>query len=359
MLSIPRPSEFSLPDFCALGVMLRAFVLVNLLVAVSILAHARPLSADLWTAHFLAAVAFVEPVLIASLALLCPLRAALTRAGLWVSLATIAGIELAILAGVRALVMPGSALAAALLHDWLVALAITAVVLYYFMLRERAFSPALAEARLQALQARIRPHFLFNSLNAVLGLIRSQPRRAEAALEDLSDLMRALLREQRALVPLSDEIALCRRYLDIEAVRLGERLQVEWDIDADAGSAAIPPLILQPLVENAVHHGIEPNSLPGTVRIAAMRRGGEVAIEIVNPRVDGHTQPVGVDGAPRLGNHMAIDNVRERLALSFDVEARLETRAELGAYRVRIVLPARPVAAPAGVPSTATKRGPA
>jgi two-component system sensor histidine kinase AlgZ len=324
--------------------MLRAFLLVNALIAASVLAHVRPFNATLMLTDFVAAAAFVEPVLIACLALLCPLRPVLKRAGRWPTLVVIAAIELGVLAAVRLFLARGTAAGPALLQDWLTALSITVVVLVYFDLRERAYSPALAEARLAALQARIRPHFLFNSLNAVLGLIRHEPRRAEAALEDLSDLLRVTLSDERRLVPLADEIALCRRYLAIETLRLGERLMVEWTIDEAANAAAIPPFVMQPLVENAVHHGIEPASLPGTVRIAVLKKGGEVEIEIVNPRVDGHTQPVGIDGVPRQGNHMAIDNVRERLALHFDLESRLEARAELGAYRVRIVVPARPAA---------------
>ena len=323
--------------------MLRVLLLVNTLLAGFALAQSRPFSAGTWVPDFLGAAAFVEPVLIASLALLCPLRRLLRHVGYAAGVVAIGVLELGLTAGLRA-VVPGAAAAAGwpgLLHDWLATLACTGAVLYYFNLRERAFSPALAEARLQALQARIRPHFLFNSLTAVLSLIRSEPRRAEAALEDLADLFRVLLRDQRKLVSLDDEIDVCRRYLGIEALRLGERLHVEWRIDDKARDAAMPPLILQPLVENAVHHGIEPSFGSGTVRITVARRGPQVEIQIVNPRVDGNTQPVGFGGVQRAGNHMAQDNVRERLALHFDVEARLDTRAEAGEYRVSILLPYR------------------
>ena len=132
-------------------------------------------------------------------------------------------------------------------------------ILYYFHLRNRALSPALTEARLQALQARIRPHFLFNSINAVLSLIRPEPKRAEAALEDMADLFRVLMADNRDLSTLEREVELTRQYLNLEQLRLGERLQVEWHIDNMPGEALIPPLVLQPLVENAVYHGIEPS----------------------------------------------------------------------------------------------------
>jgi two-component system sensor histidine kinase AlgZ len=154
-----------------------------------------------------------------------------------------------------------------------------------FPLRGRQ-EPALAEARLLALTARIRPHFLFNSLNGVLGVLRANPRRAEEALEELADLFRALMQDNRELVPLADEIALCERYLSLEGLRLGERLQVAWQRDAAADAALVPPFLLQPLVENAVFHGIEPGVGPGTVSITIARRGPVVIIEIANPLPD-------------------------------------------------------------------------
>jgi len=143
-------------------------------------------------------------------------------------------------------------LARVIVYAWV----ISALTLYYFNLHHRAYSPAVTEARLQALQARIRPHFLFNSLNAVLSLIRDQPKQAETALEDMADLFRVLMAENRELVPLTQEIALCRQYLALEKLRLDERLNVEWLIDEVPPDILIPPLLLQPLIENAVYHGI-------------------------------------------------------------------------------------------------------
>ena len=322
--------------------MLRVLLLVNGMLGCVALAQSRPFDSSVWMQAFLAAAAGVEPVLIASLALLCPLRRLLRRAGYGMGVLAIVLLELALMSGVRAL-SPGGlgGGAAALLHDWLLTLVCTAIVLFYFNLRERAFSPALAEARLQALQARIRPHFLFNSLTAVLSLIRSEPRRAEEALQDLADLFRVLLREQRKLVPLHEEIDLCQRYLQIETLRLGERLEVAWRVDEKARDSAMPPLILQPLVENAVHHGIEPAHRPGVITIQIARKGSQVVIDIANPMIEGNTQVLGRGGMPRPGNHMALDNVRERLALHFDVEAQLETESGADEYRVRIVVPYR------------------
>jgi two-component system sensor histidine kinase AlgZ len=213
----------------------------------------------------------------------------------------------------------------------LLVLLVIAMLLAYFDLRARALSPALAEARLQALQARIRPHFLFNSINAVLSLIREDPKRAEAALEDLADLFRVVMADNRELIPISREIELCQRYLDLEQLRLGDRLRVVWRIDKMPHDALVPPLILQPLIENAVYHGIEPRVEPG-----------EIVIDIYVARDRVHAvlhNPFERHASHHSGNKMAIDNIRERLQLHFDAEASLETRMRDNAYQVHIVLP--------------------
>jgi two-component system sensor histidine kinase AlgZ len=207
----------------------------------------------------------------------------------------------------------------------------TAVLLGYFSLRNRALSPALTEARLQALQARIRPHFLFNSINAVLSLVRSDPRRAESALEDMADLFRVLMADNRDLVPLEAEVELCRQYLDLEELRLGERLQVEWHVDNMPGDALVPPLLLQPLLENAVYHGIEPSVEPGLVSINIYRARDQLHMVLRNP--------YRRDGSHHAGNKMALGNIKERLALHFDAEASLQTRVGDSQYEVHITLP--------------------
>ena len=206
-------------------------------------------------------------------------------------------------------------------------------MLAYFELRARAFSPAQTEARLAALNARIRPHFLFNSLNAVLSLIRARPQQAEEALESLSDLFRAAMRDPAELVSLADEIALGRQYLELEKLRLGERLAVDWQIGPISMDLPIPPLMLQPLLENAVYHGIEPAPAGGVVRIVIGQRGDELVIAIANPTAGQLPHAAG--------NQMAVANIRERLALYYDLEARLEIEAGADHYEVRIILPCR------------------
>ncbi|MFO1316329.1 MAG: histidine kinase [Burkholderiales bacterium] len=218
---------------------------------------------------------------------------------------------------------------------WLVwSLVAVAALAYWFHLRARALSPAITEARLQALQARIRPHFLFNSINAVLSLVRAEPARAEHALQDMADLFRVLMRDNRNLAPLADEVELCRQYLELEQLRLGDRLQVEWNLKSMPGDAQVPPLVLQPLLENAVYHGIEPSSAPGLVSVNIFEARGEVHAILRNPyRAEG--------GSHHSGNKMALANVRERLALHFDAEASLESRVTKDGYEVHIRLPYR------------------
>lgn len=203
----------------------------------------------------------------------------------------------------------------------------------YFRLRARAMAPSFSEARLQALQARIRPHFLFNSLNTVLGLIRTDPKRAESTLENLADLFRVFMRDARELVPLDDEVITCKEYLAIEKLRLAPRLAVTWNIDEMPGDALLPSLLLQPLLENAVHHGIEPRTDEGMLNISIRLVGERVRVEVDNP--------ISATVASRPGNQMALSNVRERLMLLYDTEAELRTGPQGDRYHVLLEFPYR------------------
>ena len=214
-------------------------------------------------------------------------------------------------------------------------LAMAAVLWAWLDLRSRVWHPANASARLAELQSRIRPHFLFNALNTAIALVRVDPARAEDVLEDLAQLFRVALAEVGASVTLEEEIELARRYLDIEAVRFGPRLKVRWEIDPAVHAARVPPLVLQPLVENAVRHGIEPSARGGYVRVQARRVRGQVLVTVSNTLGDDAGSP---------GQGMALQNVRERLRLLHDVAAQCDVwrdtvdGAEL--FHARIVLPA-------------------
>jgi len=169
----------------------------------------------------------------------------------------------------------------------------------------------------------------------VLGLIRTDPRRAETVIEDLADLFRVLMRDSRARVLLREEVALCKQYLAIESLRLGPRLAIDWQVDESAMHALVPTLLLQPLIENAVHHGVEPSGTGGVIAIRINRSGAYVNIVISNPWHGGASAVAGAHS----GNQIGLDNVRQRLALTHDLEARLETSIRSGRFEVRIQLP--------------------
>jgi two-component system sensor histidine kinase AlgZ len=277
--------------------------------------------------------AVAEPLLLAAVLALFALSPLLARLPYWAGSLAVVALAAALAAAAR-FALAGLAVDAPELWRMLVLSAlVTIILLYYFRLLARAYSPALAEARLQALQARIRPHFLFNSLNAVLSLVRRDPKRAERALEDLADLFRTLMADARRFVRLADEIALLERYAALEQLRLGERLRITWELDAAPSDALLPPMVLQPLLENAVYHGVEPSTAAADVLVRIERRGERVLACIDNPLSEGEQQ--------RSGNRMALENIRERLALFFDAEARIETRSSAGRYRVELEIPYR------------------
>ena len=324
-----------LPDLRNLGTILRVLLAVN--GAALVVAFAREPRGNALFDEWIALTSYVEPYLLAVLAVLAIAAPRLVRLPYKHGVAAIVAVVVAVgvaLHFLTARLLPGDA--GSLFRQLTFALAATAALLYYFQLRIKALSPAIAEARLQALQARIRPHFLFNSINAVLSLIRREPQRAEAALEDMAELFRVLMRDNRELAPLADEVTLCRQYLDLEKLRLGERLVVDWNVKSMPADALVPPLVLQPLLENAVYHGVEPASTPGTVSINLFLSRGEVHAILKNP--------IPANGRRhQTGNKMALDNVRERLALHFDAEASLESRIAKDVYEVHIRMPYRTV----------------
>jgi two-component system sensor histidine kinase AlgZ len=322
----------ALPDFRNLGIVLRALLAVNLFAFAAAIVKSRD-TQSYWQ-NVAEIGALVEPLLILSLVVLALFSGWLRRLPYWLGAITVLALELALATG---LYHAGHTLLegepAPLWRYWALVALVTLALLVYFDLRGRALSPALTEARLQALQARIRPHFLFNSINAVLSLIRQDPRRAEGALEDMADLFRVLMADNRELAPLAREVALCRQYLDLEQLRLGERLQVEWRTERMPRDALMPPLVLQPLIENAVYHGIEPRVEPGLVSIELYSEGGRLHAVLKNPFRE--------SGEHHAGNRMAVANIRERLQLHFDAEASLSTKATDSTYQVHIVMPYR------------------
>jgi two-component system sensor histidine kinase AlgZ len=323
----PRPGLVF--DACHVGVILRAVLFVEAVMGVGAMYGAASFLD--WLARVSAVSGAALPATLAWLIVACSLKKVLAR--LAPALQQLAGVGLGALAGLY-----GSALLAFVgmaSVPW-VASAFTgallsAALVAALVLRAKGRTPAATAARLSELQARIRPHFLFNTLNSAVALVREDPARAEAILEDLSDLFRHALADQGESVTLAQEVELARRYLEIEQVRFGERLRVEWALDPAAGSARVPPLLLQPLVENAVKHGVEPSATGAQVKISTQLRGSSVVVKVTN------TVPAGQG---EKGHGLAQDNVRDRLRLLHDVEGRFQTVLKDGLYQARIEVPA-------------------
>jgi two-component system, LytTR family, sensor histidine kinase AlgZ len=318
-------------DVCHVGVVLRALLFVHGVLAVGLLFAANAWAG--WLSLFALGAASALPAVLMWLLLLCAVKRSFVRlpAGAQWSFAIVLGAlcgaigsALAWLPGVGTVGIPG----------WLAPAAaggaIAAMLFQWLRLRAKATLPADTTARLAELQSRIRPHFLFNTLNSALTLVRLDPARAEGVLEDLAELFRVAISDSAESVTLAEEIELARRYLAIEQIRFGSRLRVTWEIDPDAGAARVPPLLLQPLVENAVRHGVEPADEGGTIRVRTRVKLGRALIAITNSVPANQSQP---------GNGMALRNVRERLRLMHDVAGQFETRLEADAYRVQIVVP--------------------
>ena len=226
--------------------------------------------------------------------------------------------------------LAGTAQGLRLLAVPLAGAALAAAAWAWLDLRARLWQPMDASVRLAELQSRIRPHFLFNALNTALALVRVDPARAEGVLEDLAQLFRVALADAGESVSLDEEIDLAQRYLAIEQIRYGKRLQLSWDIDARVGRARVPPLVLQPLVENAVRHGVEPSVHGARIWVQAELKRGQAVVLVSN------TLPE-VPSAP--GNGMALRNVRERLRLLHDVAGQCDVWREGELFRARIIVP--------------------
>jgi len=318
-------------DVCHVGVVLRAVIFVHAVMAVAMLFGAADMGA--WFTLVAGGSAVVLPAVLSWLVVACLLKQPLERlapAVQW-AVAMLLGSAAGALGwtlgwvddaqptmggGWVAPVVAGAGLAA-LMFQWL-------------RMRALAQLPADTTARLAELQSRIRPHFLFNTLNTALSLVRVDPARAEEVLEDLAELFRVALTGTGESVTLAEEVELARRYLAIEQIRFGSRLNVSWELDPDAAAARVPPLLLQPLVENAVRHGVEPAANGGVIRVRTRVRRGRAVVSIANT----------VPRAPsRPGSGMALRNVRERLQLMHDVTAQFDARLEGQVFRVQIVVP--------------------
>ena len=330
LMAITPRATYKLPDFRNMGVCVRTLVIVNFIVLIAAILQSNTLDSTLNNLAELSA--WTQPVLLLSILLLYGLQPQLSKIPYRLALFTVILLVLAVTYFCISIAEHFINIETNVsnIKSYILTFITSALVLYYFHLRYRALTPALAEARLQALQARIRPHFLFNCINAIISVVRNNPKLAESALEDMADLFRILMADNRDLVPLAKEIALSRQYLALEKMRLDDRLQVVWNIENMPPDALMPPLVLQPLLENAVYHGIEP-----------MPEGGQITIKIYTIRHQVHfilSNPY-LTNSNHSGNKMALMNIRERLALHFDAEAELLNSAKNNIYEVHIIIP--------------------
>jgi two-component system sensor histidine kinase AlgZ len=331
-----------LPDFCRLPRIAAVLAIAELVVIVVRLA---PHPGTHWTpAEFLAASAFALWLALVMAIAYCKLAPALSRLPMPLGIACALLMPLLIGAGgawavhavdsglgmhytpERSLQFIGSVAALSTL--------IAALALRYFYVSEqwRARVRAASKAEVAALQARIRPHFLFNSMNTIASLVRTDPATAERAVEDLSELFRAALGAGEGESTLGEEIAISERYLAIEALRLGPRLRVAWKIAPDVPrDLRMPRLVLQPLLENAVLHGIALLPAGGQVDIDIAREDRRLKIDVRNPALPARER--------RAGNQHAQDSIVQRLAYHFGSEARLVRGYEDGSYLCQLTLP--------------------
>ena len=318
-------------DACHAGVVLRAVLFVQVVVGIGAMFGADSFLD--WATRLALATGGTLPGTLLWLSAACSLKkllAPLPPAAQWaagVGLGAVAGLY-----GCAMLWLVGQASPAPWVASAFTGALLAAALVAALVWRARGIAPAATQSRLAELQARIRPHFLFNTLNSAIALVRAEPARAESLLEDLSDLFRHALAEQSDAVTLAQEIELAERYLAIEQVRFGNRLKVEWDLDDGVDHALLPPLLLQPLVENAVKHGVEPDPQGGRLRIRTYQRGSMACIDIDNTVPSGPT-------APSAGHGIALANVRDRLRLLHDVHGRFDARPQGKGYRVHIELP--------------------
>ena len=328
--------DFFLPDLCTPKAVLLLVLVAELFVLVLVLAMSE--SEFDWNRLALTSL-FTQWIVLICAALLCRLRRLLARCSIpvitVVSLALCVAVTLAFTLGAGYVFhcQLDAGREMTVIHGWLllrnglIAVIMTGILLRYLYLQKELARQQQAElqARIQSLQSRIHPHFLFNSMNSIASLIHIDPDRAEQVVEDLSDLFRASLAETRVEIPLKQEIELSRRYVNIEKYRFGDRLTLQWDIADLPDDVMIPQLTLQPLLENAIFHGIQPDPTPGTITVEITCRDNTLAIEISNTLA----QNTAHDGTgSHAGNSVALANIAARLEALYGDQARLRTCTE-------------------------------
>jgi two-component system sensor histidine kinase AlgZ len=334
--------DFFLPDLCQAQSILFLVLIAELLVLVLVLASSSLLNFS-WSRMGLTSL-FVQWVVLTSATVLCNFRPLLMRMS--IPYATLAGYG----------IIMSLTLLFSILGEWItmlpqqpwqleqtgnvtrnliVAAVMTGIAFRYFFLQHQLRRQEQAElnSRIQALQSRIRPHFLFNSMNIIASLISVDPETAEEVVEDLSLLFRASLNQSSDKpVALSEELDLCQKYVHIESLRLDERLTVIWNIDVDSSQVRIPLLTLQPLLENAIYHGIQPLPSGGEVQVDISIQDNKLVASITNPLPEKAQQPAQ-------GNRMALDNIRRRLEATYGASASVVSHKDKTTFNTTISYP--------------------
>ena len=321
---------------------LTQLVLLGELVAIAVLLAGRPVN---WQRFALLSF-FVQWVVLASAGVLCIVRPYLARVSVRVGatasfLLVLAVTAVLTVAGGRVTGVDHVFDAWVLVRNLGIAGIAGGLLLRYFFVQQQLRQQEESElrSRVQALQSRIRPHFLFNSMNIIASLIPTDPATAEAVVEDLSELFRASLNEAGNEVPFDEELALCKRYVRIEGLRLDERLRVTWDVGELPDGISIPLLTLQPLLENAIYHGIQPLPEGGTIHVAVRFEDAMVRVRITNPV----PPPDHYDERHTQGNRMAMANIRSRLSFLYGDRASLVGVLAGREYVTTLAYPARGV----------------
>lgn len=319
-----------LPDVCNAGIATRLLIVV----VSALLVLNLPGSTGLYdfASTLLARSAVVAPASLLILAASCALRPLVLRESYkvqWLTLILLAGCMTTLCEVVVAFVTHQARSGWQFFTSALVGVCASCALAQVLRWRAQSRGPALIQARVAALSAHIRPHFFFNTLNAVLGVIRINPRQAEIMIEDLSELFRSLVTGQ-PLVTLKEETQLARKYLAIEQMRLGDRLQIQWQQPENLDDCVVPQLLLQPLVENAVRHGVETSVELHPIRVLIQQQGRQLIL-----RVENHLPQTSASK----GHQMALANIRERLMLLFDLEASVQVSQNAGFFRIEVRIP--------------------
>lgn len=324
---LSHPSESFLPNLCSTSSVL-SLVLVGALLSLALALAADGIDAFRWASFGLISM-LVQWVLLLSAATLCAMRRFLNRMRVS-SAVSLSYVIVLVYTAVFSFV--GDWFVASLngfswhtvVTNVLIAAIFAGVLFRYMYIQQRLKQQESAElgARLQALQSRIRPHFLFNSLNSIASLITIKPELAEKLVVDLAQLFRASLQAQQ-LIPIKQELELCYRFCNIEKVRLGSRLEMDWEVDDLPKECQIPSLLLQPLVENAIYHGIQPLPKGGRVRVEVKLVKSDLVLRISNPRLSGSEQQIHQPKDASSGNGIALSNIRGRLHALYGKEAYL------------------------------------